>query len=160
VLKSPDHLYALDERFSVFPDAFIIQTHRNPLEVLKSSIELAEVLHSLFGRRADPEQLSKREARVLADKMERAMRFRAAHPELAERFIDVNYDQIIAEPTPVIRRIYEQSERALTQTVTDQMRRFISARSRYRRRRPRTLGRLRPGCQNRDASVPKLLFAI
>jgi Sulfotransferase family len=34
VLKSPDHVYGLEELLAVFPDAVIIQTHRNPFEVL------------------------------------------------------------------------------------------------------------------------------
>jgi hypothetical protein len=44
ILKSPDHVRGLDELFSVFPDARIIQTHRNPLEVVKSSVDLTRVL--------------------------------------------------------------------------------------------------------------------
>jgi hypothetical protein len=37
VLKSPDHIFALEGLLAVFPDAVFIQTHRDPLEVLKSS---------------------------------------------------------------------------------------------------------------------------
>src|SRR5262245_40318231 len=66
VLKSPDHLYALEELFRVFPDALIIQTHRNPLDVLRSSLQLIGVLHRLFARPADPNQIREREVRMLA----------------------------------------------------------------------------------------------
>jgi hypothetical protein len=51
VLKSPDHVYGLKELFEVFPDALIIQTHRNPFEVLKSSRHLTGVLHGLYAPR-------------------------------------------------------------------------------------------------------------
>jgi hypothetical protein len=44
ILKSPEHVYGLEHILAVFPDATVIQTHRNPLDVLRSSIELAEVL--------------------------------------------------------------------------------------------------------------------
>src|SRR5262249_38292858 len=50
VLKSPDHVYGLAELFRTFPDASIIQTHRNPEAVLRSSAELTRVLHRLYGR--------------------------------------------------------------------------------------------------------------
>jgi len=33
ILKSPDHLYGLEELFRIFPDAIVIQTHRDPLDV-------------------------------------------------------------------------------------------------------------------------------
>jgi hypothetical protein len=65
VLKAPDHAYALEALFSVFPDAVVIQTHRDPLQVLKSSIHLNWVLRGLCGRPDDPIQLAEREARVL-----------------------------------------------------------------------------------------------
>jgi hypothetical protein len=91
VLKSPDHVYGLEELLAVFPDAVIIQTHRNPLEVLRSSIQLTEVLQGLFGRVGDRGQLRMREAWTLAEAMERITRFRDARPELAGRFIDVKY---------------------------------------------------------------------
>jgi hypothetical protein len=75
VLKAPDHAYALEALFSVFPDAVIIQTHRDPLQVLKSSIHLNWVLRGLYGRPDDPIQLAAREARVLAGMTDRIIRF-------------------------------------------------------------------------------------
>ncbi len=57
VLKSPDHAYGLEALFSVFPDAMIVQTHRNPASVLKSSIRLVEVLRGLFARRGTAKRL-------------------------------------------------------------------------------------------------------
>jgi hypothetical protein len=62
VLKSPDHVRGLEDLFAVFPDAVIVQTHRDPLDVLRSSIQLAEVLEGLFtgwaiGEKPDSEKL-------------------------------------------------------------------------------------------------------
>ena len=64
ILKSPDHLCSLDELFSVFPDALILHTHRNPLEVLKSSIQLTRVLHGLFSRPDDTDRLQQQQTRA------------------------------------------------------------------------------------------------
>jgi hypothetical protein len=135
VLKAPDHVYALDALFSVFPDAMVIQTHRDPLEVLKSSIYLNWVLRGLYGRRDDPIQLAEREARVLAGMTDRLMRFRAAHPELAERFVDVHYGELTANPLAVINRIYERFDLTLTEEAAGRMQRLALRRSRYRGRR-------------------------
>ena len=108
VLKSPDHGYGLEALFSVFPDAQIVQTHRNPLEVVKSLSQLTEVLRGLYARPGDREQLARREARAIAERMERFIRFREVHPELAGRFIDVNYSELVADPLAAVRRIYHQ----------------------------------------------------
>ena len=87
VLKSPDHLYALAELFSAFPDAVIIQTHRNPLDVLKSSIQLTEVIHRLFRRPDNADQLRDHETRVLANKTERLSAFAIFIPNSADALL-------------------------------------------------------------------------
>ena len=131
VLKSPDHVYGLEALFSVFPDAVVIQTHRNPLEVLKSSCRLTKVLHGLYSRPGDPDQLAARETCVLAQALNRFVNFRDAHPELAGRFVDVTYDEITSNPIAVMRRIYEQFEMTLTDEAISRMQALASRRSRY-----------------------------
>lgn len=131
VLKAPDHVYCLKQLFSVFPDAIIIQTHRNPLEVLRSSIQLTEVLYNLFAWPGDRDQLAEREAMLLARAMEKFICFRDAHPEMSSRFIDLSYSELVADPLSTVRRIYEQLEMPLTQEAVQRMRELISKRSRY-----------------------------
>lgn len=141
ILKSPDHLYALEELFSVFPDAMIIQTHRNPIDVLKSSLQLTEVVQGLFAR-PDRERLQQREARTLAETMERSIRFRDQRPDLGSRFLDLSYSEIVSDPLGTARRIYEHLDCPLTATAVERMRQFIATRSRYQRRRNPTLADL------------------
>jgi hypothetical protein len=136
VLKAPDHVYALRELFSVFPDAVIIQTHRNPLEVLRSSIQLTEVLYNLFAWPGSREALAEREATLLAGSMDRFIRFRDAHPEMANRFIDLNYSDLVADPLAAVRRVYRQLDLVLTKPAAERMQRLISQRSRYRKYNP------------------------
>jgi hypothetical protein len=131
VLKAPDHVYCLRELFSVFPDAVIIQTHRNPLEVLRSSIRLTEVLYNLFAWPGDREQLAEREAMLLARAMEKFICFRDAHPEMSGRFIDLGYSELVADPLAAVRRLYEQLDMPLTEEAARRMRELISKRSRY-----------------------------
>jgi hypothetical protein len=136
VLKAPDHVYCLKELFSVFPDAIIIQTHRNPLEVLRSSIQLTEVLNNLFAWPGDRDQLAEREATLLARAMENFIHFRDAHPELENRFIDLNYSNLVADPLAAVRRVYEHLGVVLTEEAAERMRQLISLRSRYRKYNP------------------------
>lgn len=134
VLKSPDHVFGLEQLFSIFPDARIIQTHRNPLEVLRSLNHLNEVLRGLFVRPGAQDQSELREARELAAGMERFIRFRDGHPELAGRFIDVNYSELVSAPLVTARRVYQQLEIPLTEAATERMRLLAAKRSRHPRR--------------------------
>ena len=137
VLKSPDHVYGLEALFALFPDARIIQTHRNPLEVIESSSRLTEVLWGLYARSGNREEIGLREARVLSESMDRFLLFRDRHPELQERFIDVKYSELVADPLSVVRRIYQRLETPLPELAAQRMSSLVAKRSRYRRRRRR-----------------------
>ncbi len=140
VLKAPDHVYSLSELFSVFPDAVIIQTHRNPLEVLRSSIQLTEVLYNLFAWPGDRDELAEREAMILARSMDNFIRFRDEHPEMANRFIDLNYSHLVADPLAAMRRVYAQLDTPLTSEAAQRMGELVSKRSRYQKSQIPTLG--------------------
>jgi hypothetical protein len=135
VLKSPDHVYGLEALFAVFPDAFLVQTHRNPIEVLKSSAHLTQVLHGLYGRAADRAETFARETRVLAENTERFIHFRERHPELADQMIDIRYSELIADPLAAVRTIYARLETPLNESQAERVRRLATNRSRYRGRR-------------------------
>ena len=131
ILKSPDHVYGLKDLFTSFPDALIVQTHRNPVEVLKSSAQLTRVLRALYGRQGDVEEIQQREARVLADGTEKLIEFRDAHPDLAERFIDVKYRELVDDPVGTTRRICEQSGTPFSNTTAEKVTCLALGRSRY-----------------------------
>jgi LPS sulfotransferase NodH len=135
ILKSPDHVHTLEHLLTVFPDAVVIQTHRNPLEVLRSSMQLTEVLEGTFARADDRAQTRKREARSLAEHMEGITSFREAHLELDGRFIDVKYHELVSHPLTVVRQIYERLDKPLTEMAAERMQRLASRRSRYKGRR-------------------------
>ena len=70
--------------------------------------------------------------------MERFIRFRDAHPELADRFIDVTYTELVADPLAIVRRIYHGLDLPLSDVAVERMRHLVSARSRYQNRRATT----------------------
>jgi hypothetical protein len=138
VLKSPDHAHSVAALLAVFPDAIIIQTHRSPADVLASSLQLVEMLHRLFARREGEEKRAMREARVLVESVEQMLYFRESHPELARRFLDVNYADLVADPLTAVERIYAHCGKSLSPSVADRMRAVAAGKSRYQRRRVRS----------------------
>jgi hypothetical protein len=134
VLKAPDHVFSLDALFAVFPDAVVVQMHRNPIEVLKSSLQLTEVLRRMFARPERRDQIGAREAHLLAEGMHRITTFRDSHPELAERFIDVNYRELVRDPVATVQRLYWELDLSLTDRTTEQVRSLAFTRGRYAHR--------------------------
>ena len=139
ILKSPEHVYGLDHLLSVFPDAVVIQTHRNPLEVLRSSLQLNEMLEGVFAYPADRAQTEIREARSLIESMESIRSFRKAHPEFSGRFIDVHYDDLVSDPLEVIRHIYHRLNWHLLEPASERIKRLAATRSRYKKRQRRPM---------------------
>jgi hypothetical protein len=133
VLKSPDHVYGLDKILTVFPDAAIVQTHRDPVDVLKSQIQLTQVLEAMYARPIPRDQLGLKEARKVKQLSDYITRFRDAYPGAASRIIDVTYREFVSEPMSVVQRIYERLNIPLTQAATERMQRLTTARSRYRK---------------------------
>lgn len=127
VLKSPGHLLSLDALFARYPDACIVQTHRDPLEFVPSLASLSQVLRSLSSERGDPRVLGESTAGFWATALERAMHFRSTRPDLASRFLDVRHDDIATDPIAVVDRIYAHFDRDLSRRSREAMARFVAA---------------------------------
>jgi hypothetical protein len=128
VLKSPHHLGQLRPLFAAFPDACVVQTHRDPLEALPSACSLASIGPLLLGDRFDAATLGRHISTLLAAWTRRGMEFRAtAEPS---RFCDVRFAELLADPLATVRRIYAQFGFDLRPAVEQRMRRHLAARRR------------------------------
>jgi len=127
VLKAPAHLFGLAELLSVYPDAGIVQTHRNPLKVMASLASLSTVLRAAFSESADPKsigrEMSERWGGGLLDVM--AQREEGRLP--ADRFVDIDYRAVVGDPIELVKKIYARFDRELTPAAEQAMRDFLAA---------------------------------
>lgn len=105
VLKNPSHMTALDALMTVYPDALIVYTHRDPVVCIASSCSLSAettVGHSTtyVGRTIGETQL---------DLWSRAYHaFHDARPRYDQsQFVDVAFSDLRADPLGVARGVYE-----------------------------------------------------
>ena len=105
VLKAPRHLSGLAGLLAVFPDARIVQTHRDPSAVLPSMCSLSESLQSPFTDGLDKHALGANSYRQLKWSAEQAREARA--PANPAQFFDVHYKELVADPIGTARRIYD-----------------------------------------------------
>lgn len=103
VLKTPAHLEHLDTLLDVFPDAVIVNTHRDPVRTTASFSSMLAHGHSMFSDSVDAAAVARHWLRRNVDMTERALVVRQHHPD---RFVDVRYDDLIADPMAQIDRIY------------------------------------------------------
>jgi Sulfotransferase family len=125
VLKAPGHLFSLEALLREYPDARIVQTHRDPLRVMASMASHATVLRRAFSDSADPREIAVdwtlRWGRALDDFL--AVRD-AASPD---RFFDVAYEDIEADPLATVKRVYEFLGWPLTAEAETAMQAFLDA---------------------------------
>jgi len=127
VLKAPAHLFGLAELLAIYPDAGIIQTHRNPLEVMASLASLSTTLRSAFSVAADPHEIGREIAGRWGDGLLRSLEQRDRGALPADRFIDIDYLDIVRAPVETVRRIYASFDRELGAEAERAMREFLAA---------------------------------
>jgi hypothetical protein len=122
LLKSPCHLWALDAIASMFPDACIIQTHRNPLQMIASYCSMMDALMAVR-EPFDPKELGPAVLEYLSRSVERAMAARDRSDP--KRFVDVSYRGFLDDPMGTVERIYGAFDLALSGDTADAMRRHL-----------------------------------
>ena len=103
VLKWPYHLWHLDTLLKTFPDATIIQLHRNPGEAIGSVCSLAAIARSSFCANIDDAALGQ----FWLDYNEAGLQrgFRARQKAGADQIVDIRYPDLMADPLAEINRI-------------------------------------------------------
>jgi hypothetical protein len=130
VLKAPYHLGSLDELFDAFPDARIAMTHRDPVQTVPSLASLVRTLYVLGSDAVDRLEIGAHWSARLAGALERALAARA-HRE--DRFLDIYYEDLVADPMGEVRRIYAHAGQSLTAEAETRMRQWAVENERDRR---------------------------
>jgi hypothetical protein len=126
VLKAPAHLYGIDALFAAYPDAGVIFTHREPLEVVASASSLHTVLRSTFSDTVDPVAVGAEVTHRWAEGMRRALAARDGRCAPAERFLDVQYADLVRDPIGVVRGIYTHFDLPYSPAADARMRAFLA----------------------------------
>ena len=104
ILKSPSHLCYTEDAAKAFPDALLIMTHRDPLEVVPSFTSMEAALYKLSATISD-EEAGRFWGKRLAEWMHR---FEASRAKIGEeRFIDIDYREVGREPLVQARRVLD-----------------------------------------------------
>jgi hypothetical protein len=102
VLKSPDHVFALDAIRAVYPDARIVFLHRDPISVLASVAKLTEVLRRPFGRAVDQMDIGKQVSSSWIDGANRMI----GAAESDKSILHLHYKQVVSAPMEAVETLY------------------------------------------------------
>jgi len=120
VLKYPAHMRELDVLLETYPDACIVQTHRDPARVLPSVCSLVTGWRSLYEGSADAKAIGAWQLELYAGMIEKAMAVRERNDP--QQFYDLSFRELIADPVGAIARMYAHFGFAWTAEAERRMR--------------------------------------
>ena len=103
-LKSPAHCFGLDALVARYPDARLVMTHRDPVAVVASVCSLVRSLSGTFSDADHAAYIAAHWTDVVADAVARVADFRRREGD--GRFVDIRYDDLLADPVGEVARIY------------------------------------------------------
>jgi hypothetical protein len=137
LLKSPAHLWQLGALLAEYPGALIVQTHRDPLNVISSIVALTHHLRRMCSDESSITECAAQSYEEIVVGLEREIALRVSGAVPAGRVIDVQFADFMKDPWTTIKDIYERLDRELRPDAEQTMRDFLTShpsdgrRSRY-----------------------------
>lgn len=114
LLKNPGHIFYLSTLLSVYPDALLVQTHRDPAKVIPSVAALLVMMRKASSDSAPPpDKIAVGNLRAFAEGLMKAIEFRK-QSRMSERFCDVHFRQLVSDPIGTVERVYAHFDLALS----------------------------------------------
>jgi hypothetical protein len=124
VLKSPVHSFGLEALLEQFPDACVIQTHRDMIKVLPSACSLFAVSQGIYSDDVDCRRLGLQVAHLLRTHLlEPAMKARMENPS---RILDVQFRSLVADPIGTVRELGRHFGLEMDETMEQRMRQWLT----------------------------------
>jgi hypothetical protein len=127
LLKSPAHLWHLPALAAEYPDAILVQTHRDPLKVIASVSALTAHLRRLASDQTSIPEAAADFADDILIGLERGIQARDAAVFPPSQIADVHFTEFVADPLATIRTLYDRLGMALTEEAEARMRAFLAA---------------------------------
>lgn len=125
VLKDPFHAANLPSLFAVEPEAMVVHTHRDPLQVVPSFHKLTTTFQAVLSDRVDRPRTVALNLRWLSTLVAASQHARAQIP--TQRVLDVDYADLVADPLTVVEAIHAHFGLELDDHYRGRLQRFIAA---------------------------------
>jgi Sulfotransferase family len=105
LLKNPTDTFSLRQVLSVFPDAMVVQTHRDPVQAIPSIVNLLAGAHRIYrGANVDLNAIFAREQGFWSEAMRRADAVKATSPG---KVLDIFFNDFVRDQMATVACIYD-----------------------------------------------------
>lgn len=124
-LKNPWHPLYLNDLVTVYPDAQLVMTHRDPAEVVGSACSLIRLVRPMFSDAVDLREIAQQLIDTFDLMISRQNAFRDRHGESS--ILDIQYVDQLRDPIGEMRKIYAHFGEPLTQDAQAAMTQRLAA---------------------------------
>src|SRR5690606_16936708 len=132
VLKSTGYHWGLDAICTVYPDARIVMTHRDPLKLIASHCSLVSMACSMGSDQVDRLEIGQMWSRSWEEAMRRGVAFRESGRKQAQNVFDMHFSEMVNDQVGMAQRIYEHFGIPMSEQALQRMRTFIEQNPRDR----------------------------
>ena len=125
LLKTPGHLMTLDLLFATYPNAWIVQTHRDPAKTMPSTVSTTAMVQWMRTDEIDLGALATAIATLFGGALN-SVAERRAKGELPDRFVDVHFQDLLRDPVATLRAAYERMGRRFSDAHAEAIRRYLA----------------------------------
>ncbi|MEN8158808.1 MAG: sulfotransferase [Myxococcota bacterium] len=125
LLKTPGHLATLDLLFATYPDAWVVQTHRDPAKTMPSTVSTTALVQWMRTDDVDAPKLSAAIEAVFGFALNQVAE-RRARGELPDRFVDVHFQDLMRDPVATLGAAYERMGRPFSDAHAGAIRRYLA----------------------------------
>jgi hypothetical protein len=124
LLKNPWHALFLKDLTTVYPDARLVMTHRDPVEVVGSYCSLVKTFRGLYSDDIDLANI----AETTLDIFDRMARGALAHKQAhgADSIYDLQYGALMRDPIGEMKKVYRHFDEPWSDVAEEGMRGFLA----------------------------------
>ena len=111
-MKNPWHPLFLNDLRTVYPDAQLVMTHRDPVEVVGSACSLIRLVRPMFSNVVNLRQIADQMTETFDLMIERQNAYRDKHGEMS--IYDIQYVEQLRDPVGQIRKLYAHFDEPFT----------------------------------------------
>lgn len=123
-LKNPWHPLFLDDLTTVYPDAQLVMTHRDPVEVVGSACSLIRHVRPMFSNEVDLREIAEQMIGTFDHMIARQNAFRDQHGE--DSIFDIQYAEQLRDPIGQMRKLYARFDEPFTPEAEAAMTRLLA----------------------------------
>jgi hypothetical protein len=130
VIKSPAHLWSIEALLREYPDAKLVQTHRDPLRIVSSLVSMTAVMRSAYERGGIAvDDLAQEWSNSCSFALNASLKTRVSGAIAPQQIVDIQFGAFMKSAESEVERIYDAFGFEFTPAFAQRIREYLTINS-------------------------------